>query len=324
MQEKKVKLYFAMFIVVILLVVAFFIFKPFLSAILISAVLALVFYPVYTWLLKHLKYKTVSAFFATFIAFLVVIIPIAIISYIVGLEVLNFYSSGLFDSLMGFITSLSSSEAMVGFAPQISEGVMGFFVGWVSNVLFNLPTQILNFFITVFTTFTFILTGDEVVQGIKDILPFKKKDKLFAKIKTDTNAVIYGFIIIAIIDFVLAIIGFYILGIPHTALWALVVAFLVIIPFMGPTIFWVPYSIVLFVQGHIGMGIGLVVLGGILSAVETFARPWLIGKKANIHPVVVLIGVLGGISVFGISGIILGPVILSLTFTLLKEITTKR
>jgi predicted PurR-regulated permease PerM len=321
MDSKEVKIYSAFLIVIILLVLSYFIAKPYLAAVLLSAVLALVFYPIYKRILKYVKYTSASATITVIIASLVVVLPIAFFGFIVGREAMNLYHSGLLENVASFFTNLLTQDTFIS---KIVSGTLdkafNFLADATSSFLLNIPSEVLQLVVIVFTMFNLLISGPAIADNIKKIIPFKNKDWLIETIKDNVNAIVYGFVIIAIIDFIVALVGLYLLGIPNYVLWAIVVAFTVLIPLLGPTLFWVPYSIVLFINGNIWIGVGMVVLGLLLSGIETFGRPYVIGKRVNIHPVAVLIGVLGGLPVFGIVGVIVGPVVLSVTFILIEEL----
>jgi len=321
MDQKEVKTYSAFLIVILLIILSYFIARSYLASILLSIVLALVFYPVYKRILKHLKWESLSATITVFIAFLVIVVPIGLFGFIVGREVVSLYQSGVLENIGTFFGKILSENTVVSkVLSELIEKGFGFVSNTASSLLFDLPNQFLQVTVMIFAMFYLLVGGPSLAANIKRLIPFKNKEVLIQQIKDNTNAVIYGFFVIAIINFIIALIGLYLLGIPHFVLWSILVAFLVFIPFLGPTLFWVPYSVFLFFQGNIGVGIGMIILGLLLSGIETFGRPYLIGKRVDLHPVAILIGVLGGLPVFGIVGVIVGPVVLSITFILVEEI----
>lgn len=312
--------YAAILVVILLLILSYLIFKPYLGAILISIVLAMVFHPVYKRLLKYVKIPSISSTITVIIALIVIIIPVAFFGFIVGKEFVTIYQSGFVESANSFVSSVLSSSPVVS---KVAENVMDrgilFLTDLASSILLDIPNQLLQLVIIIFMLFSLFLTGSSLSENVKRLIPFKNKDVLIRTIKDHVNAIIYGFIVISIIVFIIAVVGLYALGIPNYLLWSIVIAFLVLIPFLGPIIFWLPYSVYLFLNGDIGTGIGLIIFGMFLSGIETFGRPYFIGKRVDIHPIAVFIGVLGGLPLFGIAGLIIGPVVLSITFILLEE-----
>ena len=129
----------------------------------------------------------------------------------------------------------------------------------------------------------------------------------------------------------LGTIGFYIFGVKSAIFWGVIMAIFALIPFIGPAIIWVPASLFLIINGiiansywEIGMGIGLFVYGvAIISTIDNILRIKLIGGKSEVHPLTGLIGIIGGIELFGLIGIFVGPILLSLLITLFKDFSGK-
>ena len=155
------------------------------------------------------------------------------------------------------------------------------------------------------------------------MLPFRNKEEIVSSLQNTIHGLIYGFFGTAIIGFIIALIGLKILGIGSPFLWAAVFGILVLIPSVGSTLCYIPMAIFFFFQGDYFSLIGILILGGILSTVETFGKPYLIGKKTSISPLVIIFGIFGGLVVFGAVGLLIGPIILSITLTLLEEFTTE-
>jgi predicted PurR-regulated permease PerM len=139
---------------------------------------------------------------------------------------------------------------------------------------------------------------------------------------------IMGQIVVGIIQGILAGIGFLILGVPNPVLWGSLTALISIIPLLGAVLVWLPIDVYLFVNAFLSNGeywraIALLLYGSlVVSTIDNFLKPKIVGDRANIHPLVILFGILGGIQLFGIPGILIGPLVLTL-FDLVMEIYRK-
>ncbi len=133
------------------------------------------------------------------------------------------------------------------------------------------------------------------------------------------RAVFVGQMLTSIIQAVVGGIGFLIAGVPGAILWTAVMAILALLPVVGAFLVWIPAGIYLLVSGEIGWGIFLLLWGAlVVSNVDNFVRPKLIGDRSGIHPLFVLVGVLGGVAAFGFIGLFLGPVLVGVTVSVLK------
>jgi len=197
-----------------------------------------------------------------------------------------------------------------------------------SNLVLSVPTFFLNFFIVIFVMFFFFRDGHIMVNKIEKLLPLKKAHQklVFKKFDGVMFAVIYGNLIVAVIQGALGGLGFFIFGVPSPLLWGIVMMLFSLIPYFGSSIIWVPAALILIFNGYAQLdnviiikGILLILWGTfIVGLADNILKPKIIGSRANIHPVLVLLGVLGGLKVFGIIGLIIGPIILALLTTFIK------
>ena len=197
--------------------------------------------------------------------------------------------------------------------------------GSISNLLFSIPLFILDMFIVLFVMFFLFRDGKILIDKIERIMPLKDKYRkhVFKKLNNMAYAVIYGSIIIAIIQGTLGGIGFLIFGLSSPLLWGVVMIFASLIPYIGSSIIWFPAAILLIIDGYINpesstliKGILLLLYGiFIVGTIDNILKPKIIGDKAGIHPVLVLLGVVGGLSFLGFVGIIIGPIILAMLVT---------
>ena len=190
-----------------------------------------------------------------------------------------------------------------------------------SDVLFSLPGIILQIIITFFMLYYLFKDGPALIKRMQGILPLSKKHKtiVYDKLKNTTHAVMYGSILIALIQGALGALGFWIFGINSFFIWGMVMAIFALVPIVGTAIIWIPAALYLIAKGAtngnmtlVWSGVGLLIYGTlVISSADNLLKPKLIGNRSGMHPVVVLLGVLGGLSLFGFAGFLIGPLILA-------------
>ncbi len=327
-------------IFVFLIFLSFLVIKPFMNSILASIVIAYVFYPVFKWLNTRIKNKTLCALMISIFIILLIMIPFSFLLKSSASEAQYMYIRAKQKILTGEILDVDctgkdtllcrSSEYMKVWVedPEVKfylQDMLGRFttiaIDKTSQIIFSLPGIILQVVITFFILFYLFKDGPNFVQQIKDLFPLKRSHKamVFHKIKETTHAVMYGSIVIALIQGALGALGFWIFGIETFYIWGLVMAIFALVPFVGTAIIWIPAALYLIAKGAsegntmlVWNGVGLLVYGTfIISSADNILKPKLIGDRAGLHPVFVLLGVLGGLQLFGFAGFIIGPLILS-------------
>ena len=293
------------------------------------------FYPVYQWINKKTGWKNLSALSVSILIILIIAIPVTILVFNLSKEVnvgymlikQKIFAGKLFDiECVGDGLFCNTMDRLDKFAnnPQVKfyleDGVRKIAV-YISESAFNfvvsIPKRILDIFITFFIVFFLLKDGENIIESMKKFLPLKAKhkDKIFRQLEEVTRAIIFGFFLMGVIQGILAGIIFWIFNISSPIFWGIVVGVLALIPFIGPAIIYVPAAIIKLYSNSIGEGFGILIGGLVVSAIDTFWKPKIIGTKARIHPVLILLGLIGGIQLFGFIGFIVGPLILALILT---------
>jgi predicted PurR-regulated permease PerM len=165
---------------------------------------------------------------------------------------------------------------------------------------------------------------DDAITRFSPLAP-AETSALVKRLKQTINSVVKGSLFIALIQGALTAVGFLIFGIPNAVLWGSVAVIGALIPSVGTALVMVPGIIYLLLTSHTGAAIGLAIYGFIgVGTVDNFLRPYLVGGQASIHPLLVLLSVLGGIAFFGAGGLFLGPLVVSLLLGLLSIYTPSR
>ncbi|MDD4878745.1 MAG: AI-2E family transporter, partial [Candidatus Nanoarchaeia archaeon] len=190
-----------------------------------------------------------------------------------------------------------------------------------------IPEKIILLFISVAAIFFALRDHAKIREGIRNILPLneKFKTKIEKRFSGTVDAVLYSMVFVSLLQGIVAGIGFYLFGISTPVLWGFATFLIAMLPFVGPTTVWLPLSIYLFATGKIGQAIGLSIycLLFVTILLDMVWKPKLISEKGKIHPLIAIVGVIGGFGVFGASGIIIGPFVLSLFIFLLSVLLGK-
>ncbi|UCD03778.1 MAG: AI-2E family transporter [Candidatus Woesearchaeota archaeon] len=302
-------------IITFLVIISLFIIRPYISVLLFAAAIAYVLYPAHRRLSKHMR-QGFSAFILTSAIFMSMVIFI-----LYGL-------SFVLSRISGFYTIFSSSGDLVSRLNSVGlDRAINALISKFSDYIFSMTTKIPHYAISTFVFliafYYFLIRGPEIYAYLKEIIPISKlkKDKLFSDIKRHVNAIVYVQLIIGIAQGIVGGIGLFLFGYEFVVVGAIIMAVLGFIPVIGPPLFYAPVAILSIVQGNYFQGIGLLLFGiFLISTIDNIVRPFLVGKKARVHPLIVLLGLFGGVLIFGIAGILVGPIILSITVTLIKDL----
>lgn len=318
--NKDMKRFLVAFIILSLLALSFLIIKPILISIITGLILAYIFMPLFKKVLKYFKNKNLSAFTSSFLIILIVLaslwflVPLAIQQTVDLFEVTQNIDFREFVNTV-FPTSTDSFQretaAMIfRFIGDLTTSAVNGLIGFI----LNLPTVLLNLAVIIFVFFFTLRDSDILKEFVSGISPFRKeKEKaLVQRFKEITSSIIYGYIIIGIIQGIALGVGLLLFKVPRPLTLTLMAIFASILPMLGPWLIWVPVVLYFIATGNVLSAIGFAIYGGLfVSLIDNFLRPYIVARKTGTSSVIVLIGMIGGLLVFGILGIILGPLILS-------------
>jgi predicted PurR-regulated permease PerM len=329
----------------LVLVVAAMTLWPLVTTILTAFIIGYVFYPVYCFINKKLKKSNLSAVIVIIIIVLLLIVPSFFMVNTLAKEVYTVYTktkqfvvAGSLGSeyceqssnmLCGAISKFNEIFGDTSVRFYIQDGIERLtanMINWATDFAFSLPMKIAQGIIMLFMVFYFLKEHDKITDKIKLILPMKMKHRqdIMKKVDDVIYAVVFGSILVALIEGVIGVIGFWLFMPNSTFLfWGVIIAFTALIPMVGSWIVWLPAIIIQFANHNYFSLIGLALCWIIVAYVDTFTRAKIIGNRAKIHPAYIVIGVIGGIALFGIIGVVIGPMVLALVDTFLKIFTTK-
>jgi predicted PurR-regulated permease PerM len=305
---------------------------PFFGTILWGAIIALLFAPLYRWLLRRLSGRRSLAAVLTILAVLVIVIlPLAGIAASLAREAAAFYDRlqsgevnpgvyfhGLFDALPTWITGLLDRFGMIDFetlqkrlVTALAEGSQ-FIATQAVNIGQNTFEFLANLCITLYLAFFLIRDGDDVARTVRNAIPLEPahKKELIARFATVIRATVKGNLLVAAIQGALGGVAFWFLGVTGAILWGVLMAFLSLLPAIGAALVWVPVAIYFFISGNTWQGVALLAWGVlVIGLIDNLLRPILVGKDTQMPDYVVMITTLGGMAVFGINGFVIGPAI---------------
>ena len=336
MELKNYNVYFLFIVLIIVSVVTFFIFQPFLVAILVAAVLSIVFRPYYELLLKKFPdRKRFSAFIVSILAALIILIPFSIILGLVVNELSGIYQDvflggDFYARYVDPITDWVNKNpflSLLGMGDILSKNALGGTLSRVSqstlSIIQGIYQGIINFVLMVFVAFIsfhyFLVHGKDLVRKIMNLSPLKDahENLLIEKFVSISRATIKGTLVVSFIQGIIGGFVFAIAGIPSATIWAVAMMFLSLLPMFGASLIWFPVAIIMFLLGNVWQGVFILIVGLlIISLIDNFLRPELVGKDTQMHPLIVFFATLGGIAVFGVMGFLIGPIVVALFISL--------
>ena len=333
MQPKIMEKYFFFGLIIITFIFAFFIFRPFWIILTLGASFSIILYPVYIWLKKG-HFPNWLAAFLTLIFFIIVLcVPLFGLGSIVFSQSQNLYHSiignGNTTPFLNLIGNKINQILPNGTYFNINEVVSGF-VSFIANNIANIfnatITLLFSFILLLLTIFYFLKDGESWRITVLQLSPLSGADdeKILNRLSQTINGVLKGYLLIALIQGTLMGIGLTIFKVPNPAIWAVVAGIASIIPPLGTAVVSVPAVIFLFITGQTGAAIGLLIWAIlVVGAGDNLLNPYIVGHKINIPPFLILFSVLGGISLLGPVGILIGPLTVSLLYTLTEIYQTK-
>ncbi len=311
--------------------IAWQIFFPFLTALALSAITVIICYPMYRFILRFItrQNRTLAALLATLVVFCAVVTPVSLVSTLLVNEFVSFYRSLETTGQLPIDTMMTGVETTIqtyiptfdlNLSAQIRESV-SWFAGNLGTIFAGTLSVVFTFLIAMLGSFYLFKDGERLVAWMVSVSPLKDTEDnvIMDRIARSIRSVATGTVLVAILQGVAAALGFSIFGIDRPILWGTIGALGALLPGFGTATIMVPAVGYLIYIGEFGPAVGLAVWGiATMVIVDNFISPYLMSRGNNLHPFVVLLSVLGGISLFGPIGFIIGPVMVSLFMVLLE------
>ncbi len=315
-----------------------------ITILLSGTLLAYIAHPLYAKISKKIPNKTASIILSLFTVFFVVLIPFSFLAFELTQQGFYFYNSLSTKiakgALFGFGCTSSESKicSLVNQAEQFSverlskygidKQLQKFLIAFeekLSSFILRIPLIIAEIFITFVIAYFILKKSNDILNQIVYLLPLKTEtvQKLVEQFSNIAYTVIYGQLLVALVQGIIGTIGFYVFGVPFPFIFGVIIAFAALIPTIGTAIIWLPASFILMLSGYashdywlLGRGIGLFFYGLlIISTIDNFLLGKIVHAKANVNQILVIVGVIGGGVMFGFVGIFIGPILLPLLIT---------
>ena len=315
--------------------------KPFLSPIFLAIMIAIIFHPVHVRVHARVPGSNPAALISTTLVLLLVVIPVVGLAVVVSREITvlyqlvnkrsvaqggwNPYMMHAMERILGWLgryvdlSALDIRGAVLRWLEQISR----FLLSWGALAIGNIVSFIADAVITFFTLFFLFREGASMREHAAAILPLSRGqvERLFSGISDSIIANVHGFLAVGAAQGSLTALAFWVLGLPSPVLWGVVTALFSLIPVIGSAAVWGPAVIILLMGGHWWKALILLCWGAVVVAqVDSLVRPWVISERVKLHTLLVFFALLGGVRAFGVMGLFIGPVVLSVTLVVLEMV----
>jgi predicted PurR-regulated permease PerM len=325
---------FVVVVVVIISVLFLRMVAPFLKAMFLAVVLTGILYPLYIRLRARLRRETLAAGTTVLLVFFAMILPLLFLGGIFTREAVR-----LSDVIRPWLEQTANGEGLASsplpawlpYAEQLApyrteiytrlgdviSQTGTFFADSVSAITQGTFAFVLNLFLLLYALFFFLLAGPRMLR-VFDYTPLTQRDRdlIVDKGISITRATLKGTLVIGLLQGTLAGGAFAAVGIGAPVFWGAVMALASVVPVVGTALIWVPAVVYLLFQGEVGAGLGLLAWCAVaVSSVDNLVRPHLVGSDTRMPDVLILLSTLGGIAMFGVTGVVIGPVLAGMFLT---------
>lgn len=312
--------------------------RPFTKPFLFAAVLAIIFYPLHARIQRKVHGPNTAALLSTLVVLLAVMIPTVGLGSVLARDIGQAYQRlseaiaaaggwvayvmGRLERPLGWLgghVGLGRLDVGTEMRNRLRE-LSAWMVRSIAGVLENLTSLIFDAAIAFFTLFFLFREGRRIRLTLAAALPLEsdRVERLFTNISDIVVANLYGVLAVAVVQGSLIAVAFWFLGLHSPILWGVVTAACSLIPVVGTGLVWLPAALFLMASGHWAKGLIMLAWGGgFVSLIDQIVRPYVVGGRARMNTLLVFFSLLGGIEAFGILGIFLGPLVLSVTLALL-------
>ncbi|MBR9704480.1 AI-2E family transporter [Candidatus Pacearchaeota archaeon] len=327
--KERVKDLVTYILIIGLLILAAIILRPIIIAIVYGLLFAYILFPVNKLFKKIFKNEFLSAFLVCLALFIIIAIVMGLIIGTLLDQLIDFYFSLSSTDLTGKLTEIFNK---LPFPAEVTSSLADNLRTSISNLLFSfldqfnkfildLPELALRFLVFLFVFFFALKDGEKGINYLKSVSPLRKdtEEKFLYRFKNITNSVLLGQILVGIIQGLTAGVGFFIFGVPNAFLFTIIAIFASIIPLIGPWLVWLPISLYLFTVGRPEIAFGFFIYNLFLtSLIDNVIRPFIVSKRTELNSAIIVVGMVGGFLVFGILGLIIGPLIIAYILLMLE------
>jgi predicted PurR-regulated permease PerM len=328
MDEAYLKRILTTTILIGLLVLAYFIIKPIILSIIGGIVLAFIFFPVYDWLNKKIKHKNISASIIVTFLVIIILIPLWFLVPLIVRQSFEVFRAvqkiNFIEITQNFFPALFTSDELAtqlgSIINSFASDATSYLMNSLGRLILDFPAIFLQFFVVLFVFYYVLRDRDILLNYIKSLLPFPKEveKQLFSSSRDITNSILYGQVVIGILQGIVVAVGLIIFAVPNSLFLSLLAILAGIFPIIGTTLIWLPVAIFLFSDGMTYSAIGVSLFGLISNTIDNLLRPVIVSRRTQLKPSIILVGMIGGLFVFGILGFIIGPLVLAYLLIILE------
>jgi predicted PurR-regulated permease PerM len=310
--------------------------RSFLMAIFLAGIFAALSRPVYHWLeVKFGGRRSLASLLTLMLIVIVVVVPLGILAGVVTGQAIKVSQTavpwvktqisqpGAFTEFLETIPYYEKvaphSQLILQKAGELVGRISQFLVNNLSSAAVGAVHLLFMLFVWLYAMYFFLMDGDKLLEKILYYLPLQDEDEqqMLDRFTSVTRATLKGTAVIGILQGGLAGLAFWAVGIPSATFWGVIMIVLSIIPSVGTAVVWLPAAVILGFSGAVGKAVGLVVFCGlVVGSLDNVLRPILVGKDTQMHELMIFFGTMGGIFMFGMLGVIIGPIIAALFVTI--------
>jgi predicted PurR-regulated permease PerM len=323
--ERSMKMIMALLMLAVLAAVLIHALLPYINAFLGAFILYVILRPVYHFMVRriHLS-RGISALMTIVLSFLLILVPLYLLISTIAMEIQN--ALQYIDSitiyaevLRTFMENLHLEQLPIDLdiktkITELASSIANYSSVVLLSAVQSLGQRFIEFTIMYFLLY-YLLTGEDsdFVKGVYSAIPFNKEnsDELLEEFRVIVKTTLVSSLIIAIIQGGLLTLAFLLLGIQGAILWGALAALLSFLPLVGATIVWAPAAIIQLIQQDYFAGVGILIAGILVSTMDNFVRPFIQKQLGSLHPMISLLGIIIGINLFGLIGLVVGPLLLS-------------
>ncbi len=346
MKESEASYHLQLALFLLVVVLCFLFVQPLLTVFFTSVLLSYVFYPLYLIFKKRIKFRMPAILLTLVVMLLLFLLPFAILIAQIPMQagdIISFVKQNLLEN--NTLSSLCSPENPVACLTQklftgsdeaynsfIREPVLHFASQIAAKIVWTIPSLIANITLIIFVSYYMIRDGPLLVSGFMRLIPLeeKKRSLMLSHFKKTARLVVFSNLVVAFAQGVLGAIGFWAVGMPYPMFWGLLMGIFSMLPIVGAGLVWMPVAIFMLLSGIVSgdsfgiyRGAGLLLYGiFVISTVDNIIRGKMASDSGTVHPLTLLVGIIGGVEIFGIIGLFIGPVILSLAIIFMKDFST--
>jgi len=313
-------------VTLLLVYLVYMVFEPFLVPLGWAAVFAVIFHSLYKQLEQRWGRNLAAALSTAGVTF-ILIVPALLLMFLFvreGIDATRDMQAsmaagefGAFNRAWGWIAAHVAAQSTVdlpGLVRQAASKLGEYLASELGAVLRNVVLFLFELVVMLFALFYFLRDGEAIMKRIRLFLPFEEamREKMLAEARDLIFASVTTSLVIAAVQGVLCGGAFAIVGVSSSLFWGVVMAFLSLLPVVGAWPVWIPATVWLFSTGHIVRALLLIgICGGLGATIDNILRPVLLGGRSSLNGLLVFISVLGGIAVFGVLGVVLGPIVVA-------------